>query len=176
MPTGATTSRQQGKRWYLLACVTMVLTAGRMTVLWHRRPPLAHWHDNELVMEPMAVLARWRDDVSAAGCEAVLAHSWRLLDMDRRPSISSGLIAVSSAEDLFVALFSCALERAARSPRARRRWEPPARSKPVLDHPDVRTSRLLTSGGRADLDELVGDASSKCKEAGGAQDHIIHNN
>ncbi len=31
------------------------------------------------------------------------------------------------------------------------------------------------SGGRADSDELVGDASSKCKEAGGAQDRIFHN-
>ena len=154
----------------------MVLTAGRMTVLRHRRPSLAHWHDNELVMGPMTVLARWRDDVSVAGCKAVLAHSWRLLEMDRRPLISSGPIAVSSTEDLFVALFLCALERAARSPRAWQQWEPPARSEPTLDHPDVQTSRLLTSGGRADLDELVGDASSKCKEAGGAQDHIIHNN
>jgi len=36
-------------------------------------------------------------------------------------------------------------------------------------------SCLLTSGGRADSDKLVGDASSKCKEAGGAQDRIIHN-
>jgi hypothetical protein len=104
---------------------------------------------------------------------------WRLLVMDRRPSISLGPIAISSTEDLFVALFSCALKRAARSPRARqadrRRWEPPARSEPALDHPDVRTSRLLTSSRRADSDELVGDASSKCKEAGGAQDRIIHN-
>ncbi len=137
LPTGATTSRRRGERWYLLACVTMVLTAGRMTVLRHRRPSLAHWHDDELVMGPMAVLARWRDDVSAAGCKAVLAHSWRLLEMDGRPSISSGPIAVSSTEDLFVALFSCALERAARSPRAQRWWEPPARSEPALDHPDV---------------------------------------
>ena len=104
--------------------------------------------------------------------------------MDQRPSISSGLFAVSSTEDLFVALFSCVLDRAARSPRAR--WcfdretstvprEPPARSEPALGHPDVRTPCLLTSGGRADSGELVGDASSKCKEAGGAQDRIIHN-
>ena len=150
LPTGATTSRRRGERWYSLACVKMVLTAGRMTVLRHRRPSLAHWHDDELVMGPMTVLTRWRDDVSAAGCKAVLAHSWRLLEMDRRPSISSGPIAVSSTEDLFVSLFSCALERAARSPGARRRWEPPARSEPALDHPDGRTSRLLTSGGRAD--------------------------
>ena len=150
LPTGATASRQRGERWYSLACVKMVLTAGRMTVLRHCRPSLAHWHDDELVMGPMAVLARWRDDVSAAGCKAVLAHSWRLLEMDRWLSISSGPIAVSSTEDLFVALFSCALERAARSPRARRRWEPPDRSEPALDHPDGRTSRLLTSGGRAD--------------------------
>ena len=65
LPTGATTSRRQGKRWYSLACVKMVLTAGRMTVLRHRWPSLAYWHDDELVMGPMAVLARWRDDVSA---------------------------------------------------------------------------------------------------------------
>jgi hypothetical protein len=36
-------------------------------------------------------------------------------------------------------------------------------------------SRLLTSSHRADSNKLVGDASSKCKEAGGAQDRIIHN-
>jgi len=133
LPTGAMTSWQRGERWYSLACVKMGLRAGRMTVL---RPSLAHWQDDELVMGPMAVLTRWRDDVSAAGCKAVLAHSWRLLEMDRRPSISSRPIVVSSTEDLFVALFSYALERAARSPRARRRWEPPARSEPALDHPD----------------------------------------
>ena len=83
-----------------------------------------------------------------------------------------------------MALFLCALDRSARSPRARWcfelvtntvPWEPPARSGPALDHPDVQTPRLLTSGGRVDLDELAGDASSKCKEAGGAQDRIIHN-
>ena len=43
-----------------------------MTVLRHRRPSLAHWHDDELVMGPMAVLACWRDNV---GCKVVLAHS-----------------------------------------------------------------------------------------------------
>ena len=75
LPTGATTSRRRGERWYSLACMTMVVTAGRMTVLRHLRPSLAHWHDDELVMVPVAVLARWRDDVSAAGCKAVLAHS-----------------------------------------------------------------------------------------------------
>ena len=99
--------------------------------------------------------------------------------MDQRPLISSGPIAIGSTEDLFVALFSCALERAVGSPRARqadrRRWEPPAWSEPALNHPHVGTSHLLTSSRRADSDELVGDASSKCKEAGGAQDRIIHN-
>jgi len=79
-------SRQRGKRWYSLACVKMVLTAGRMTVLRHHRPSLAHWHDDELVMGPMAVLACWCNNMSAAGCKAVLAHSWRLLEMDRRPT------------------------------------------------------------------------------------------
>ena len=41
--------------------------------------------------------------------------------------------------------------------------------------PPVRLNvMLLTSRRWADLDEPVGDASSKCKEAGGAQDRIIH--
>jgi hypothetical protein len=35
--------------------------------------------------------------------------------------------------------------------------------------------RLSMSRHWADVDELVGDASTKCKEAGGAQDGIIHN-
>jgi len=73
-------------------------------------------------MGPMAVLACWCNDVSVVGCEAVLAHSWRLLEMDRRLLISSGPIAVSSTEDLFVALFSCALERVARSVTANIGW------------------------------------------------------
>ena len=41
----------------LLACVMMVLMAGRTTVLRHCRPSLAHWCDDEWVMGPMAVLA-----------------------------------------------------------------------------------------------------------------------
>jgi len=128
---------------------------------------------------------QWRCSLAGAttcqrrGVRQCSLTCWRLLAMDRRPSISSGPIAISSTEDLFVALFSCALERAARSPRARqadrRWWETPARSEPALNHPDVQKSRLLTSSRWADSDELVGDASSKCKEAGGAQDRIIHN-
>ena len=43
-------------------------------VLRHRRLSLAHWCDDELAMGPMVVLARWRDNVSAAGRKAVLAH------------------------------------------------------------------------------------------------------
>jgi hypothetical protein len=61
-----------GRTMVLTRCVTMVLTAGRTTVLRHRRPSLAHWCNDELVMGPMAVLACWRDDVSR---KAVLAHS-----------------------------------------------------------------------------------------------------
>jgi hypothetical protein len=89
LPTGATTSRRRGERWYLLTCVTMVLTAGRMTVLRHRRPSLAHWHDDELAMGPMAVLVRWRNDVSVTGCKAVLAHS--LVNGRRYPLVRSRL-------------------------------------------------------------------------------------
>ena len=73
-PTGATKSRRWGGQWYSLACVTMVLMAGQTTVLWHRWPSLAHWCDDELVMGPMALLACWRADMSAAGRKAVLAH------------------------------------------------------------------------------------------------------
>ena len=39
----------------------------------------------------------------------------------------------------------------------------------------TRALRLSTSHRRADSDESVGDVSSKCKEAGGAQDIIFHN-
>ena len=74
LPTGATKSWRWGGQWYLLACVTMVLTAGQTTVLRHRWLSLAHWCDDELVMGPMSVLACWRSDVLAAGCKAVLAH------------------------------------------------------------------------------------------------------
>jgi hypothetical protein len=89
LPTGATKSRRWGGRWYSLACVTMLLTAGRTMVLLHRRSSLAHWCDDELVMGPMAVLARWhwavrwsavlaswRDDKLVAGRTTVLAR-WR---------------------------------------------------------------------------------------------------
>ena len=54
---------------------SMVLTAGRMTVLRHCRPSLAHWCDDKLVVGPMVMLPHWRNDVSAAGRKAVLAHS-----------------------------------------------------------------------------------------------------
>ena len=75
LPTGVTKSQRWGGQWYLLACVTMVLTAGQTMVLRHRRPSLTHWCDDKLVMGPMAVLACWCTNVSAAGRKAVLAHS-----------------------------------------------------------------------------------------------------
>ena len=163
----------------MLACVMMVLTAGWTTVLRHRWPSLAHWCDDELVVGPMAVLAHWRDGVSAAGRKAVLTHSLApsgngsmdvdVLGPDRdwldggslrgpllvRPG-KGGKIPKSSAGQL-------ATVGAASQVQTRSR--PPGRS----------NIKLLTSHHQADSDKLVGDASSKCKEARGAQDHIIHN-
>ena len=74
---GVTTSWRWGGRWYLLAWVTMVLTAGRTMVLRHCWPSLSHWCDDKLVVGPMAVVACWRNNVPATGHTAVLAH-WLL--------------------------------------------------------------------------------------------------
>ncbi len=74
LPTGVAKSWRWGRRWYLLPCVTMVLTAGQTTVLRHCWPSLAHWCNDKLVMGPMALLACWCADMSAAGRKAVLAH------------------------------------------------------------------------------------------------------
>ena len=74
LPTGATKSWRWGGQWYLLACVMMMLTAGQTTVLRHCWLSLAHWCHDKLGIGPMAVLARWRANVSVAGRKAVVAH------------------------------------------------------------------------------------------------------